>query len=111
MKNLIKALIKINDKLYEVVMNENYKYQWNLKKMKSFQYFKNWHYDRSQFNKWSEQAFNYWDSLLMKLNSTQYKKEENFKVKQRNQKNKTCYLCDKSDHFAWSCYNKDVIFI
>ena len=41
MKNLIKALIKINDKLYKVIINEGYKYQQNLKKMRSLQHFEN----------------------------------------------------------------------
>ena len=41
MKNLIEALIKINDKLYKVVMNEDYKYQQDLKEAEFFQCFKN----------------------------------------------------------------------
>ena len=34
MKNLIKTSIKINDKLYKIVINEDYKHQQDLKKMK-----------------------------------------------------------------------------
>jgi hypothetical protein len=44
----------------------------------------------------------------MKLNSIQYYKEKNSRRKQDN-KSKTCYLCDKSDHFAKDCRSKNLI--
>ncbi len=36
----------------------------------------------------------------MKLNFIQRRKEKNFKEKQNNKSQKTCYLCGKSSHFA-----------
>ena len=37
----------------------------------------------------------------MKLDTTTQRKKTNFKKKREN--NKTCYICDKSNHFARNC--------
>jgi len=39
----------------------------------------------------------------MKLNFIQRRKEKNFREKQDNKFQKTCYLCDKLNHFARDC--------
>ena len=45
----------------------------------------------------------------MKLNFIQQRKEKNFKEKQDNKFQKTCYSCGKSSHFAKNCQSRNLI--
>ena len=70
MKNLIETLIKIDDRLYKIIMNEGYKNYKEIQKTESFWCFNNQRYDKSWFDRQQRYASEYRESMLMKLNST-----------------------------------------
>jgi len=45
----------------------------------------------------------------MKLDFSQRRKEKNSKEKQNNKSQKTCYSCDKSNHFARDYWSQNLI--
>ena len=49
-----------------------------------------------------------YETIFMKLNSTQQRKRKNLRKKSKRT-NKTCYSCDKSDHFAKNCRSRDMM--
>ena len=107
----IKASIELNDKLYERFLKRR-----NLDHHKRFDIYENYEesyrIERSRFSKRNNinhSKSNYYESMSMKLNFTQRRKEKNSKKRQDN-KNKTCYSCDKINHFSKDCRSKKLMF-
>ena len=97
----IEIFIDFDDKLYERVMKKKYDEKFR-KKIKIYSsrlqssYFKKSNFDKGR------RVDEHVDIVSMKLNFTiRFNKKKNLKVKQNNmKKNKTCYSCDKSNHFV-----------
>jgi hypothetical protein len=99
---LIKTIIELNDKFYELIMKKSY----NNSRGKIEFYTRSTNY-RDKESRMNERRNNDYEIILMKLNSTKQRKRINFKKRQTNKK--TCYLCDKSSYFAKDCRSKNMI--
>ena len=110
MNQLIATSIKLNDKLYErFLKRRNFESHERFDIYKNYE--KNYRIEKSRFNKRNNINYsksNYYESMSMKLNFTQRRKEKNSKEKQNN-KNKTCYSCDKINHFSKDCRSKKLM--
>jgi hypothetical protein len=106
MFDLIEVIIDLDDKLYEKAIKKKYD-QSRERTKTSFEstikyYSKEFRFSQKYSN------LDYCESASMKLDSTQYCKEKNSRRKQ-NSKSKTCYSCDKSNHFARDCRSKNLM--
>lgn len=99
---LIEAAIELDDKLYELIMKKRY----NNSKNKIEFYTRSASY-RNEKRRINERRDDDYETISMKLDSTQRRTRINFKRKQN--KKKTCYSCDKSSHFAKDCRSKNMI--
>ena len=107
---LIEIFIDLDDKLYERVMKKKYneklkgKIETYLNRLSS-SYFEESNFDRRRH------IDGHVDIVSMKLNSTiRYNKGKNLKAKRGNmKKDKTCYSCDKSSHFAKNCRSREMM--
>ena len=106
----IEIFIDFDDKLYERAMKkkydeesrgriETYSSRLSSSYSKESNFDKRWHVDEHV------------DTISMKLNFTiRFNKEKNLKAKRDNmKKNKTCYSCDKSSHFAKDCRSRKMM--
>jgi len=106
MFNLIKVIIDLDDKLYERAMKKRYD-QFHERAEIFFELTIKYHLKESRF-KQKYSNLDYCESASMKLDSTQYCKEKNSRRKQNN-KSKTCYSCDKLNHFARDYRSKNLM--
>ena len=106
----IEIFIDLDDKLYERVMKKKYDeeprgrieiYSSRL----SSSYSRRLNFDRGR------RVDEHVDIVSMELNSTIFShKEKNLKIRQGNKKkDKTCYSCDKSSHFAKNCRSREMM--
>ena len=96
-KKLIEVLIRFDDILYNKVIKKKYN-----NSHKKFEI-----YTKKNFNKKSfyfKNKKHLLKIIFMKLNTITRRKKINFKKKRNN--NKTCYLYNKSNHFARNYRNK-----
>ena len=109
MNDLIKTVIEIDNKLYEKVMKKKYNEEnqgragFISEKLKG-----NFHKEGNRFSQGHANQDLY-KPASMELDSTEQKscKETICREKQgNNRKDKMCYECDKSGHFARDCHNK-----
>jgi hypothetical protein len=106
MFDLIEVIIDFDDKLYEKAIKKRYD---QLRERAEISFESTIEYYLREFcfsQKYSNSDYRGFAS--MKLDSTQYCKEKNSREKQDN-KLKTCYLCDKSSHFARDCRSKNLM--
>ena len=101
---LIKVSIEFDDKLYELIMKQRY----NDSNKRADIFIESSSY-RSEERKFSERRDDDYDTTSMKIDSTQRRKKKIFKKKRENSKNKTCYSCDKKNHFARNCRSKNIM--
>jgi hypothetical protein len=106
MFDLIEVVIDLNDKLYERAMKKRYNQSQERAKI-SFESTIEYYSKESRFSQKYSNS-DYRGPASMKLNSIQYRKEKNSRGKQ-NSKLKTCYSCDKPNHFARDCRSKNLI--
>ena len=107
----IEIFIDLDDKLYERVMKKKYdeeprgRIEIYLSRLSSS------YFEESNFDK-ERRVDEHVEIVSMKLNFTiRLNKEKNLKVKRGNmKKDKTCYSCDKSSHFAKDCCSRGMMF-
>ena len=106
----IEIFIDFDDKLYERIMKK--KYDEKLKRRIEIysSRLSSSYFEKSNFDK-RRHVDEHVDIVSMKLNFTiRFNKGKNFKVKRDNmKKNKTCYSCDKSSHFAKDCRSREMM--
>ena len=106
----IEIFIDFDDKLYERAMKKKYDEE-PREKIETYSsrfllsYFKESNFDKGR------RVDEHVEIVSMKLNFTiRFNKGKNLKVKQSNmKKNKTCYSCDKSSHFAKDCRSREMM--
>ena len=106
----IEIFIDFDDKLYERVMKKKYDEKFK-RRIETYSnrllssYFKESNFDKRRH------VDEHVDIVSMKLNFTiRLNKGKNFKAKRNNmKKNKTCYSCDKSSHFAKDCRSRRIM--
>ena len=108
---LIEIFIDFDDKFYERVMKKKYDDELKEKietysSRLSSSYFKSSNFDKKRH---VDELVNI---VSMKLDfAIRQNKEKNFKIKRNNmKKDKTCYSCDKSSHFAKDCRSRGMMF-
>ena len=97
-KKLIEKTIKLNDMLYDKSMKKKFE---NSREKFEIYAKKNFNEKNSHFKNDKQHSF---EITFMKLNTITRRKKINFKTKRNNKK--TCYNCDKLNHFAKNCRNK-----
>ena len=102
---LIEASIELDDKLYELIMKQ--RYSDSDERVDIFVESSSY---RSEERRFSERRDDDYDTTSMKINSTQRRKKKNSKRKREDSKNKTCYSCDKKNHFARNCRSKNMMY-
>ena len=107
---LIEIFIDFNDKLYERVMKKKYNEEPREKVKIYSNRLSSSYFERSNFDK-ERRVDEHVDIVSMKLNfMIRFNKGKNFKVKRSNmKKNKTCYSCGKSSHFAKNCRSREMM--
>ena len=106
----IEIFIDLNDKLYERVMKKKYDEE-PKGRAKTYSSRASLSYSRgSNFDK-GRRVDELVEIVSMKLNSMiRFNKGKNPKVKRDNmKKDKTCYSCDKSSHFAKNCRSRGMM--
>ena len=91
--DFIKISIEFDDKFYEKIMKKHYN-----SREKSNIYVETSNF-RNNNNKNRRNDINY-EITFMKLNATMRRKKRNFLKKKNNKKQKLCYECNQSNHFA-----------
>ena len=107
---LIEIFIDLDDKLYERAMEKKYDEKFK-EKIETYSSRLSSSYSReSNLNK-RRDVDEHANIVLMKLNFTiRLNKEKNLKIKRDNmKKNKTCYSCNKSSHFARNCRSRGMM--
>ena len=107
----IEIFIDFDDKLYERVMKKKYDEKFK-KKIETYSncllssYFEKLNFDKKRH------VDEHVDIISMKLNFTiRFNKGKNLKIKRNNmKKDKTCYSCDKSNHFVKNCRSREIMF-
>ncbi len=102
----MKIAIDVDNKLYKRVMKKRYD-QFHKRTRIFFELTIDYYAKKDHFKKYNN--LDYCELASMKLNSTQRRKEKNSREKQNNRNSKTCYLYDKSNHFARDCRSKNLI--
>ena len=110
LNELIEIFIDLDDKLYERVMKKKYdeelkeRVEIYLNRLSS-SYFEEFDFDKGR------RIDEHVDIVSIKLNFTiRFNKGKNPKAKRNNmKKNKTCYLCGKSSHFAKNCRSRKMM--
>ena len=107
---LIEIFIDLDDKLYERVMKKKYDEKPRGKIETYSSRLSSSYFEESNFDK-ERRVDEHVDIVSMKLNFTiRFNKEKNFKVKRNNmKKDKTCYSCGKSSHFAKDCRSREMM--
>ena len=107
---LIEIFIDLDDKLYERAMKKKYDEKLKEKIEIYSSRLSSSYFEKSNFDK-RRRVDEFVDIISMKLNFTiRFNKGKNLKVKQDNmKKNKTCYSCDKSSHFAKDCRSRKMM--
>ena len=98
---LIEIFIDLDDKLYERAMKKKYVEE-SRERIKIYSSrLSSSYFERLNFDK-RRRVDEHVDIISMKLNFTiRFNKGKNLKIKQSNEKkDKACYSCDKSSHFA-----------
>ncbi len=101
MFDLIEVIIDFDDKLYKRAMKKRYDQSRERARISfgpTIEYQQRESRSNQKYNN-----FNYRELAPMKLDSTQQRKKKNFREKQNNKSQKTCYSCDKLNHFAKDC--------
>ena len=107
----IEIFIDFDDKLYERVMKKKYDEKSQGKIKTYLDRLSSSYYEESNFDK-KRYVDEHVDIVSMKLDFTiRFNKGKNFKVKRNNmKKDKTCYSCGKSSHFAKDCRSRGMMF-
>ena len=107
---LIEIFIDLDDKLYERAMKKKYDEE-SKGRVETYSSRLSSSYSReSNFDR-GRRADEPIEIVSMKLNSTiRFNKGKNLKIKRGNmKKDKTCYSCDKSSHFAKNCRSREMM--
>ena len=107
---LIEIFIDFDDKLYERIMKKKYDEEFKEKVETYSSRLLSSYFEDSNFDK-KRHVDEHVDIVSMKLNFTiRFNKEKNLKIKRNNmKKDKTCYSCDKSSHFAKNCRSREMM--
>ena len=107
---LIEIFIDLDDKLYERAMKKKYDEKPRGKVGIYSSRLSSLYFEESNFDK-GRRVDEHIDIISMKLNFTiRFNKGKNLKVKRDNmKKDKTCYSCDKSSHFAKDCRSREMM--
>ena len=108
---LIEIFIDFDDKLYERVMKKKYDEEPRRKVEIYSSRLSSSYFEESNFDK-ERRVDEHVDIVSMKLNfMIHFNKGKNLKTKRGNvKKNKTCYSCSKSSHFAKDCRSRKMMF-
>ena len=106
----IEIFIDFDDKLYERVMKKKYDEKPKERIETYSSRLSSSYFEELNFNK-KRRVDEHIDIVSMKLNFTiRINKEKNLKAKRNNmKKNKTCYSCGKSSHFAKNCRSRKMM--
>ena len=107
---LIEIFIDLDDKLYERVMKKKYDEELKGRAETYSSRLLSSYFGGSNFDK-GRRVDGPVDTVPMELNSTiRFNKGKNPKTKRGNmKKDKTCYSCDKSSHFARDCRSRGMV--
>ena len=107
----IEIFIDFDDKLYERVMKKKYDEEPRKRIEIYSSRLSSSYFEKSNFDK-ERRVDEHVDIVSIKLDFTiRFNKGKNLKVKQDNmRKDKTCYSCDKSNHFVKNCRSREMMF-